>query len=97
MQVSESSVSNENSEFAVFSKPALIPDCFGFSDRGMVKKSMARSFALNVLDECVATALPPDVRRWLCPAGDMPFTFLGCALGSAFGTINPQAKPEPGA
>jgi hypothetical protein len=38
----------------------------------------------------VITALPPDVRRWLCPAVEMPFTFLGYALGAAFGPINPK-------
>jgi hypothetical protein len=30
------------------------------------------------------SALPPDVRRWLCPAVEVPFTFLGYALGAAF-------------
>jgi hypothetical protein len=43
---------------------------------------MSPSFALEVL-RCGASALPPDVRRWLCPAVK-PFTFLGYALGAAF-------------
>ena len=37
-----------------------------------------------------ASALPPDVRRWLCPAVEVPFTFLGYALGAAFEPINPK-------
>jgi hypothetical protein len=31
-----------------------------------------------------SAAMPPDVRRWLCPAVEMPFTFLGYALVAAF-------------
>jgi hypothetical protein len=34
------------------------------------------------------SALPPDVRRWLCPAVELPFTFLGYALDAAFGPMN---------
>ena len=89
-------MSVENSEFAVFSKPALIPDCFGFSDRGMVKKSMARSFALKVLDEC-GNGFAARCEAVALPRRRYALYILGCALGSAFGPINPQAKPEPGA
>jgi hypothetical protein len=35
-----------------------------------------------------ASALPPDVTWWLCPAIEMPFTLLGYALRAAFGPIN---------
>jgi len=34
------------------------------------------------------SALAPDVRRWLCPAVEVPFTFLGYALGAAYGPTN---------
>jgi hypothetical protein len=32
------------------------------------------------------------VRRWLCPAVEVPFTFLGYALDAAFGPINPKGE-----
>jgi hypothetical protein len=51
---------------------------------------MSPSFAVEVL-RWTASALPPDVRRWLCPAVE-PFTFLGYALGAAFGPINPKGS-----
>ncbi len=31
------------------------------------------------------SALPPDVRRWLCPAVGVSLIQLGYALGAAFG------------
>jgi NAD(P)-dependent dehydrogenase (short-subunit alcohol dehydrogenase family) len=34
---------------------------------------------LTVSSVGAASALPPDVRRWLCPAVEVPFTFLGYA------------------
>jgi hypothetical protein len=39
-----------------------------------------------------ASALPPELasRRWLCPAVEVPFIFLGYAHGAAFGPINPK-------
>ena len=43
------------------------------------------------------SALPPDVRRWLCHAVEVPFTFSGYAPGAAFGTTKYEgAKPGPG-
>jgi len=32
-----------------------------------------------------ASAMPRDVRRWLCPAVEPPFSILGYAFGAAFG------------
>ena len=43
------------------------------------------------------SALPPDVRRWLCPAVKLPFENSGYALGAAFGPLILGAEPEPGA
>jgi hypothetical protein len=40
------------------------------------------------------SALPPDVRRWLCPAVRVPFMFLGYALGAAFGPINLKGQAQ---
>ena len=31
----------------------------------------------------LASALPSDVRRWLCPAVEVTFSLLGYALGAA--------------
>ena len=43
------------------------------------------------------SALPPDVRRWLCPAVQRSFRFLGFALGAAFGPIDPKGlSPNQG-
>jgi hypothetical protein len=49
-----------------------------------------KGFTRRPRPHSVASALPPDVRRWLCPAVEIPFSLLGCALGAAFGPIIPK-------
>jgi len=42
------------------------------------------------------SALPPDVRRWLCPAVE-PLIDSGLAQRAAYGPTTKGAKPGPGA
>ncbi len=44
----------------------------------------------------IATAVPPDVRRWLGPAVTAAISFRGYAPGSAFGLlVHLRAETEP--
>ena len=44
-----------------------------------------------------ASALPPDVRRWLCPAVEVPSISLGYALGAASGPVKSEGlNPDQG-
>ena len=44
---------------------------------------VVRDIALLGNEPIIATAMPPDVRRWLRPAV-RPLMKLGCALGAGF-------------
>jgi len=40
----------------------------------------------------LGSALPPDVRRWLCPDVEVPFRTWGYALGAAYGPVDPKGQ-----
>jgi hypothetical protein len=38
--------------------------------------------------------VPPDLRWWLCPAGELPITCLGYARGASFGQLGLRLERE---
>ena len=59
-----------------------------------VVRCQLRYLGLNKSRVTAGSALPPDVRRWLRPAVEIPFRLLGYALVAVFGSINSKGIPR---